>query len=447
VLPTSHPLGHLLGFRSEPLALFTRAMNEVGDVVRVRSGPVHIMFAFHPDDIEHVLLRNAAAYGKRTRGYGKMRLVLGDGLLTSEGAKWKRQRRTVNPAFHARSVASFTAAMGRAAEGQMAAWRSRADTGEVFDIARDLSALTLKIVGETLFGTGFETQAPAIAEALDEVLFGINRLTSSPWPAPERWPTPNNRRFHRAIRTLDQVVTELVTRRLRDPEDHPDLLGMLLAARDEETGEPMDARTLRDELVTLILAGHETTANALAWSFYLLSRNPGIARKAREEAQDLLGGRAPTPEQLAALPYTRQVLHEALRLYPPAWVVGRNALQDDVLGGFSIPKNTFVYLSPYATHRHPALWEDPEGFDPDRFAPERAAGRHKLAWFPFSAGRRKCLGDRFAETEALVVLATVLQHLRLDLLPGHRVRPHATVTLRPRGGLPMRMHDAARGLA
>lgn len=261
-------------------------------------------------------------------------------------------------------------------------------------------------------------------------------LVSAPYPYPELVPSPPNLRMWRARNELYRVVDELIAARRRSGADLPDLLGMLMAARDEESGEAMSDRQLRDEALTMLSAGHETTANGMTWTFYLLSKHPEVARKLEAELDTVLGDRLPTVADLERLPYTQQVLRESMRLFPPVWSLARLSTEDDVIDGFHVPKDTFVFVSQWAVHRHPDFWTNPEGFDPERFAPGRPAP-DRFAYFPFSRGQRQCIGDRFAEMEAALLLAVLARRYRFALVPGHPVVPSPSVTLRPKHGLKM----------
>jgi cytochrome P450 len=302
--------------------------------------------------------------------------------------------------------------------------------------------LTLGVVGKTLFSTDISGEASELGRAMTEALEYVTFRTRRPFALPPRVPTPRSRRFHAAMRTFDQIVYGLIADRRRAAAPREDLLSVLLAARDGETGEALSDREIRDEVVTFLTAGHETTAVALSWTWYLLSRHPEAARRVRAELADVLRGQTPTVEHLPRLEYTKRVIEEVMRLYPPAWAVERSAVGDDELGGYPIPAGSAVDLSPYVTHRHPAFWENPEGFDPDRFTPERAAGRPRFAYFPFGGGPRHCIGSEFAMLEAQLVVAMVAQRYRLELVPGYRAEPDSTIVLRPRPGVVMTLRKA-----
>lgn len=425
-------LGSLPALRRDPLGLFVRAMQAYGDVVRLQMGHQTIHLVTHPDGVRHVLQDQNKHYNKDTRGYAIMRTALGQGLLTSDGGFWLRQRRIAQPAFHKRRLQSFAAQMVQAADAMLDRWR----LGQPLDVASELMGLTLRVVVQTLFGADETPPVAQVAHALEVTLRTLNARTMGLW-VPDRWPTPQNLRLRAALQTLDAVVMGYIQARRADPalSERADLLSMLVQARDEDTGEQMDDTQLRDEALTLFLAGHETTASALSWTLALLSQHPAVARRLRAEVVDALGDAPPTFEDLARLPYTGQVLDEAMRLYPPAWTLARRAQRPDTIGGFHIPDQAYVIICPYATHRHPAIWDNPEGFDPDRFAPDAAAARPRFAYFPFGGGPRLCIGQSFALMEAKLILARVTQRVALSLVPGYLPTPEPLITLRVRDGL------------
>ena len=431
-------LGMLPEMRDDPIGLFLRAREAHGDVVRLRLGPYPAMFIYHPDHVHHVLAGNAANYAKQTRGYQMLRLVVGNGLVTSEGSFWKRQRRIAQPAFHRERIAGFHDVFVRASEDVVARWTGA--SGPI-DVAQEMNRLTLRIAGETLFGVDLSGDQDEVGQALTVVLHRFNDLVGSAMPWPELWPTKKNREFRAAMATMDRVVGDIIAERRKDPRPRNDLLAMFMEVKDEDTGESMSDAELRDEVMTMLLAGHETTANALAWTFWHLSKHPDVGRRLAAELDTVLGDRpSPGLEHVRALTYTGQVLNESMRLNPPVWALARKAVEDDEIGGYHVPKGTFVFMSQYAIHRHPDLWENPEGFDPDRFAGKPS--RPRYAYFPFSGGQRQCIGDMFAQMEAVVVLSVLWRRFRFDLVPGHEVVPEPSVTLRPKYGV--RMTLAAR---
>jgi cytochrome P450 len=429
-------------FRRDPLGFLCRISNTHGDVVRWRVGPMPIYLLRHPDAVQRVLVDRNRNYDKQTRGYDALRLFLRDGLLTSEGAFWRRQRRIAQPAFHRQRIAGFGQTMVELTEQMLPQWECHADRGEPIDLAEEMTALTLRIVAKTLMSTDVDDRDNEVGRAVELLNVVARDLMTNPFMIPLSLPTPRNRRVRRAMEVLDRTLQTIIAERRRTGEDAPDLLSMLMAARDEDTGESMSDEQLRDEAMTIFLAGHETTANALAWAFYLLSIHPDVERRLRVELDEVLAGRPPRFEDLTRLPYLQRVVKESLRLFPPAWSIGRRAVEDDVIDGYRIEAGSLVLLSPWVTHRHPALWPNPEGFDPDRFEPEVEHARPRYAYFPFGGGPRLCIGNNFALMEAQLVLATILQRVSAALVPGHPVVPQPLITLRPAHGLRMTLHRA-----
>jgi cytochrome P450 len=434
-----HPVwGAARLFKENPIRTLFEVTQKCGDVARLRL-PVkpHVAYVLrHPDHLRHVLIDNAKNYGKRTRGYDKLRDLLGSGLVTSEGDFWKRQRRIANPAFHRERIAHFADVMVDCATHMLDGWRTRIPEGARFDVADEMMRLTLRIIGLTMLSADVEGRSSSVAKAVDEVLhITINRIRGMViWP--EWLPTPENRRYDSARGALDGVVNSMIAERRRSSDtSKDDLLSMLMAARDPETGDGMSDVQLRDEVMTVFLAGHETTANALAWTFYFLSLHPYVADKLREEVKEVLGDRPPKLQDLERLVYADKVIKESMRLRPPVWALTRSTIEDDVIAGYRIAQGSWVFISSYVTHRDPRFWPNPEGFDPERFSLEEEAKRPKCAFLPFLAGPRKCIGETFAMMEARLILATVVQRVRMDLVPGRRVELDPTVTLRPKGGL------------
>jgi cytochrome P450 len=424
----------LPALRRDPLGAFLRMRDEFGDLVHFSLGGRHGFLVSDPEAIAHVLQGNYRSYHKSPL-YEKLRPLLGNGLLLSEDSFWLRQRRLVQPAFHRQRVAQLADVMTGATSEMLERWREPARTGEALDVADEMMQLTQSIILRTMFSTDFED-----VETLEEVWPLVNEhIGTSFWSLgwTERLPTRRNREFHRALRRLEELVARIIEARRRSDTSAPDLLSMLLAVRDEDTGERMDDRELRDEVMTFFLAGHETTSLALAWTWFLLSAHPEVDERLSVEVCRVLAGRTPVFADLEHLPGVRMVVEEAMRLYPPAWGISRLALTGDRLGPHAIPAGSIVFVVPYVVHRHPAFWTEPDAFRPERFAPAAAAGRPRFAYLPFGAGPRQCIGSQFAMIEAQLIVATVVQRYRLRLVPGHPVEPHPLITLRPRYGVRM----------
>ncbi|HEY2156869.1 MAG TPA: cytochrome P450 [Isosphaeraceae bacterium] len=431
------PFGPLARSRRDPLGFMVDASRRYGDVFRLRLGPLVFHQVTHPDGVKRVLLDNQRNY-PRSWMYGRTRVVVGEGLVTTEGAPWRRLRRLAQPAFHHRRIAALAGVMTEAIGSMLSHWRDLAAAGEPVDVAAEFGRLTLNIVGRALLGIDLGGEADRIGAAVTESLGYLEYRVNTLIPVPYFIPTARNRRAHRAIATFDAVVADILASRRRAPgQDRGDLLSILLEVRDEETGTSLSDRELRDQIVTFIGAGHETTAVALAWTFYLLSLHPDADSRLRDEVDGALDGRVPTIDDLPNLDFTRRVIEESLRIYPPVYGTVRDAREEDEIGGFRIPARTMVVLAPYVTHRHPEFWPDPERFDPDRFLPEAAAARPRFAWYPFLAGPHQCIGQEFAMMEATLAVAMVAQAFRLRLAPGAVVEPRPMLTLRPRGGIPM----------
>ncbi|MCX7789625.1 MAG: cytochrome P450 [Chloroflexaceae bacterium] len=431
----SLPGATLLAFQRDPIGFVSALAAEYGDIVRFRLGSQPTLLLSNPDHIRDVLVTSSKNFAKG-RALQRAGRLLGEGLLTSEGEFHRRQRRLVAPAFHRQRIAAYGERMACLAEAHQARWRP----GQTVDMAAEMMRLTLRIAGDTLFGADTDATAAEVAAAMHDLL-ELFVLVPLPFSETlERLPLPSVRRFHAARERLDRIIYDLIARRRACGEDRGDLLSMLLAARDVEgDGSGMSDRQVRDEALTIFLAGHETTANALAWTFYLLSQHPEVAARLRAELDAALGGRAPTVADLPRLGYAEMVFAEALRLYPPAWIIGRRALQPFSLGGEEFAAGTIVLMSQWVVHHDPRHYPDPYRFDPERFRPEARAARHRFAYFPFGGGPRICIGESFAWMEGTLVLATLARRWQPALLPGHPVALQPTITLRPRHGLRMRL--------
>ncbi len=425
-------LGSLPGLRRNPLAFLTEVARGYGDVAAFRVLGVPVWLLSHPDEIELVLATESRSFVKR-RGLQAGRPIFGEGLLTSEGEFWRRQRRLAQPAFHRERLVGYGATMVSCTEAMLDGWTD----GEIRDIHADLMRLTLTIVGETLFGSDVSGEARAVSEALEtavsafpEMLNPVRRFFA------EHVPTGRNRKLRDAVMTLERVVYDLIRARRESGQDSGDLLSALLFAVDED-GNRMDDRQLRDETLTLLLAGHETTAIALAWTFWLLGKNAGARAMLEEEVDRVLDGRDPGPGDLPRLTFTDWSVREAMRLYPPAWAIGRTAVADVNVRGFRIPKGASVLVSPWVTHHDPRFFESPEEFRPQRWGTEEARRLPRFAYFPFGGGPRACIGSGFATMEAVLVTATIWRRFRLERVPGHAAVPWPSITLRPRDGIRM----------
>jgi cytochrome P450 len=422
----------LLRFRRDPTGFLERVARRHGDVAHFRFGRRRLYLLSHPDHVRDVLVARHRNFIK-SYALQRSRVLLGEGLLTSEGEFHLRQRRLSQPAFHRDRIDGYGRVMAEAAARTGERWRD----GATIDMAADMARLTLAIVGRTLFDADVEDEADELGRALTDAMILFDRLTIPFTEWLDRLPLPSNRRFFRARDRLDATIYRMIEEHRRG-DDRGDLLSMLLQARDEEgDGGRMTDQQLRDEALTLFLAGHETTANALTWTWYLLSQHPHAEERLHAELDAVLGGRAPQPEDLPRLAYARGVLAESMRLFPPAWVIGRQPREDFEIGGYRIPAGTIVMMSPWVIQRDPRFWPEPLRFDPGRWTPEAEAARHRFAYFPFGAGPRKCIGEGFAWMEGTLVLAALAQRWRARLVPGHPVERQPLITLRPRHGMRM----------
>lgn len=443
--PQGKPLpwvGHLLHVAHHGMWDFlAKEQRERGDYFRLTLGPRQMFVIAHPDGVERVLGTNRDNYIKKT-SYDSMRLLTGDGLLTLEGDTWRTRRRMANPAFHRESIRRFVRSISGISQEALAAWRWRIPNGGTLDLHHEMMLLTLEVVAETLFGQRMgEAAGDTSGRAFAEALKVLSDRGNTGVRLPLHIPTPGNLRFRRILQTLDTEVYRILdaARKETEPRAVPTLVHMLLQARDEDTGQGLTDRELRNELMTLFLAGHETTALLLTWLFTLLSRSPQVVERAEAEVDAVLSDREPTSDDVPKLVYLRQIIDEALRLRPPAWSIARDTVADDVIGGFHVRAGDLVLPAIYLVQRHPAFWPHPERFDPDRFAPDRAKSRHHYAYLPFSLGPRICIGNIFALTEATVMLATLLQHTRISMDAPDAVRIQAGITLRPSGPVPVRV--------
>lgn len=395
-----------------------------------------------PEHILHVLQTNAANY-RKGRDYRILKLSLGEGLLTSEDGLWQRQRKMTQPAFHSQQVAGFIRIMEDCTLAMLQRWQTRAKVGEAFDVVPELTRLTLNIVSHALFTTSLESDLDIIQQALAVGRdFSVKRAWSV-LQVPHWLPTSANREHRRSLAGFHAVIDRMIAERRNSSQAVHDLLKMLMEARDE-SGAAMSDRQLRDEVATLLTAGHETTTLVLAWTIYFISTRPEVVERMAAEIS-VLNGRAPEYEDLSRLRYIRMVVEEVMRLYPPVWILSRTVVADDEIGGYQISAGAELLVLPYVTHRHPQWWQDPDRFCPERFLPENSAGRPRGAYLPFGAGPRTCIGLNFAMTEILVVLTLLLQRFRPELaIAPDGIKAEPSVTLRPRPGVPVKLSSAER---
>jgi cytochrome P450 len=401
----------------DPLAFFPTLARQYGDIVCYRRTPEPAYLVNHPDYIRHILKDNNRNYSKATYINQMFKSVVADGLLTAEGEDWLQQRRLMQPAFHHKRIANLDVIITAEVSKMLDRWRNSSNTGQPIDIAREMAELTLNVTTRALFGVDIGEEVSLVGDA---VLVSADLLEK-----------PRNPRFQNASRAVDKVVYRIIDERRRSNEDTGDLLSILMQVRDEESGIGMTDLQLRNQVLTLLLAGYETTSSALTWTWFLLSSHPGVLERLRRELAENIGERTPANQDTPKLKYTRMIFEEALRLYPPAWILGRKALADDEIGGYTIPANAVIAISPYAVHRHPGFWEDPEAFIPERFTIEQSAKRHRFAYIPFGAGPRQCIGNNLAMLEAQLIIAMVARAFTLHLVPGQDIKPEPIFILRP----------------
>jgi cytochrome P450 len=424
--------GNLREFSADRLGTLARWAKDYGDLVSVRFGPKRILFANHPDLVEDVLVHQNRKFIKHYR-LRQAKMTLGDGLLTSEGEFWRTQRKLMQPAFHRERIAGFGDLMVDFTERLTASWSD----GQTRDIQADMMRLTLEIVAKALFGAELDGESAEVGAAMETLMRRFMASTSMPIIIPQWLPTPANLHAAAAVRRLDRVLYQIIGQRRKSGEDRGDLLSMLLHAQDEESGRRMTDRQLRDECMTLFLAGHETTADTLCWAWFLVSQHPEVEAKLHEELDRVLAGRRPTLADVPQLSYTESVVNESLRLYPPAWMLGREATESLELGGFSVARGTTIFMTTCVIHRDPRWYDDPDAFRPERWADGLIQRIPRYAYFPFGGGPRICIGNSFAQMESALVLATIARTHRLRLAPDAVVEPLPSMTMRLAHGLKM----------
>jgi cytochrome P450 len=428
---------HFLAFRRDPLSFLGRLAREYGDISYFKMGPQDVYFLNHPDYIKDVLVRRNENFIKG-RALQRSKRLLGEGLLTSEGDFHKRQRRLAQPAFHRQRIASYANVMTDYAVRTSERWQD----GQTLDMAQEMMRLTLGIVGKTLFDADVESEAQEIGSALTTIIEMFDLMMMPFSELLEKLPLPQNRRFQQARERLDETIYRLIEERRRNPSDRGDLLSMLLMAEDEEglSGSMTDSQ-VRDESMTIFLAGHETTANALTWTWYLLSQHAEVEARLHAELSETLGSKIPTMEDVPRLRYTEMILAEAMRLYPPAWAVGRLSLKDYEVGGYNIPAGSLLLMSQYVMHHDARYFPEPERFDPQRWTTEARESRPQFSYFPFGGGPRRCIGEGFAWMEGILLIAVLARHWRLRLVPDQTVKLKPVITLRPKHGMHMIVHS------
>lgn len=466
-----YPLVGVFPYMRAPLSFFSRVglMYEEG-LAYLPMGRERVLLVWHPDFVQRILETHAEKVYVRGESMENVKVFLGESIVTADGPKWRRKRKLLQPVFRReriggwlplmldvtalftrrwpanseeeahRELTQWVTAVSETAQQALRRWDVWLENGQAVDVHKEMIRFTMAILLRTAFSLSVdEAVTETLHQAFGEIQRFLQTWAMSPVQLPRNTPLPGHRRFSRALRTVRDVVQNVIEARRASGERHNDLLDKLLYAEDPETGRPLDDREIQDEVLAFFFAGHETTAVTLSWLWYFLSLVPHVRERVAEEIDTVLGDRPLTFEDVYRLTYTRQVFEETLRLYPPGWILARVALQDDVLGQFHVPAGTHVLVAAWITHRHPAWWENPLGFDPDRFALERSKERPRYAHFPFGGGPHTCIGATFALVEAMAILTTVLRHYRLDLVPGFPVRPRPQLTVHPWPGVMMQV--------
>ncbi len=434
-VPGAPLLGTLPGLLTRKLDYVSELREQHGDIFTLDLKLGELVLLCQPRHAQHVFVDQARSYGKGGPVFDSLRTLLGNGLAMSEGEHWKRQRRMMQPAFYHQRLAALTRKMVEAIDECLEGWDAAAARGEPFNIGQAFNRVTMNVMVRTMFGTGLEPGetervARALVYAIDFILLGFATQALPGW-----MPMPGRARYREALRTIDETVLAVIARARRNGGEEETLLSLLMNMVDEESGERMSHAELRDEAVTLFLAGYETTSVTMSWALHNLTQHPGLSQRLRTEVDRAVGTRVPGFADLMSLTYCRNVAQESLRLYPPVFWLARKAVEEDVIDGFRIPAGTSVGVMLHLIHRHPEHWEAPERFDPDRFTPERSAGRHKHAWVPFGAGQRQCIGKEFALMEAQLILTRLAQRFQVEAVPGRTAEVLLSTTLRAKDGV------------
>ena len=438
-------LGSLPDIQRDRVQFLVDLQRDYGDIVKIRLGPAEAIAVFHPDAVRRVLQENQGNYSKDTLAFKKLRLIAGNGLITSNGDFWLRQRRLMQPAFHRERINTLCDVIVQQTERILDPLETAARDGQTVNMVYEMMNLTMGVATQAMFGSQVQDVDGQLSEAIAHLMRDTTFRFEHPFYPPPRFPTGRNRQFSAALAHIDRLIYAIIDERRKHPGQHNDLLEMMMDAQVEESelngGEPsqMTDKQLRDECVTLLLAGFETTASSLCWTLTLLTRHPEVEARLRAEISEVLGDRAPGLEDIPRLKYTQMVRDESMRLFPPAWLTERMPVKADVLCGYRIPAGITLAITQFVTHRHPEFWPDPEKFDPQRFSAENSRGRHEYAFFPFGGGGRQCLGKNLALLETTLVLAMLVQRFKFELEPGWQVARDAQLALRLKGGLRMRL--------
>lgn len=441
-------IGNLPELRKDNALTFLRGYESLGDVVRYPIGPFDIYCLAHPEDVQHILQSNHKNYQHPPFLNRKLGEIVGNGLTTIEGEEWRTMRRLSQQAFHRQILSDYVDLFTATTAEMLETWGPKVRSGEYVDMRREMVHISLNNLARALFGAEWSDQVAVMEPAVTIANEHADRRLLTAVDLPLWMPFPSYRRFLRARGAVDEIIYQLIRERRAASEHGTDLTSLLVKAKDEETGAVMTDVQARDQIMTFLMAGHETVSAGMSWVWYLLSTNPDCAARVQEEVDRVLGGRPPTVDDIPKLQYISQVIDESMRLYPPLFVLPRTPLEGEEIRGYYIPSgSTFIALCPYVTHRHKEFWDNPEGFDPDRFEPAKVKDRHRFAYFPFGGGPRKCIGDQFGLVQMRVIVAMTVQRYRLDLAPGFQVAPQPAISLRPRNGLLMSIHDREKDRA
>lgn len=427
-------LGVMPEMVSDMLGLFTKTSREFGGIAQFKLLNSTYFLITNPDYVKYILQDNYKNF-IRGRSVETGRVLLGNGLPLTDGDFWLRERRLLQPAFHRERLAALTSTVSKVIESLVQKWEQKAQSEQPLDLDEEMMRLTLTVIIKSMFSADIDDKIQSLSHAFNVASKFMLWRSQQMWAPPLSVPIPRNVEYNRAFKVLNDTIYPLIADARKSPKD--DLLGMLLAMRDEETGEGMTDQQARDEVVTIFFAGHETTAASMAWAFYLLSEHPEVEERVRDELKSVLNGRIPTSVDLPKLTYTQQVIQEVLRLYPAAYLFAREAVTEDVIDGYPIPPKTLIFITPFITHRDPTYWPDPERFDPNRFSPEQVSSRPRHIYYPFGEGPHVCIGNNFALMEMQLILAIALQRFRLQLVPNHLIALKPEATLRPKHGMKM----------
>jgi cytochrome P450 len=435
--PRGYPLvGIIPQLARNPFQFMVEAARTHGGIVRLNIGPTNVYLVSDPDYIKHILVDHHTNYWKGPILRG-LKLIIGDGLFTSDGALWQRQRRLMSPSFHRQRLGRMVTTMTDVIANHMSRWSESIEHGKPLDLLEEMVPININILLKTIFGTSISYEAAWVIREASDVIFHHSEKLVFSFFVPMSIPRPGHRRFKAALAVVNTLVDKIIAERRHNLADSDDLLSTLLQARDEASGTAMDDQQVRDEVMSLFLAGYESTAAALAWAWYLLSQHPAVEQKLQRELADVLGGRTPTFADMPKLNYTRMVIDETLRLYPPFPTFFRTSYASDRLGDYQLPPNSALIISPYVTHRNPAYWDNPEVFDPERFEAHRVGERRSDAYYPFGLGQRLCIGSSLSLLEQQLILAMVAQKYRRELVTEYVLEPYYDIALRPRYGVPM----------